>query len=155
MSESTSASPSASASLAPEIAAAAQVHTPEGAVEFAKLVTTEIGRAWASNDPANLMAMSLDRCRGCAVLGRGVNEQATEGVRPAEQRVVIEGAQIFAQYEEAQAEVDVLGIEKATNLIDTDGKVVDQLPEEVLRLRIGLIWGASGWRVGEIMAVNV
>ena len=74
---------------------------------------------------------------------------------PAEPRITIDDVQLFSPYTGDRVEVDVLGKEKATTVVNSAGKVVGQLDEAVLRLRLGLLWTEGGWRVGEMMVVNV
>lgn len=153
VSESSSPSPSASATI--EIPEAARAHTPEGGIEFAKFAVLQGGHALHENNASLFMALTLPECRGCAGIRDAVESQRAEGRRHAEQRISIIGAQLFSPPTATTLEIDLLGTEAAVDVVDANGEVVDHLAEEVLRVRIGLIWVESGWKLGEIAVVDL
>lgn len=138
-----------------DIPEAARAHTEAGAIEFTKVAVTMAGKSFAENDSAPFMSLTDPGCKGCTAVATEIANQVASDRHPAEPRITIDDVQLFSPYTGDRVEVDVLGKEKATTMVNSAGKVVGQLDEAVLRLRLGLLWTEGGWRVGEMMVVNV
>ncbi len=151
----TSASPTPSASASVTIPEEAKAHTPEGGIAFAKFAILEAGQALAINDASRFEDLALPTCKSCAVVSSTVADQLAQNKWAPKQRIVLSGAQQFDVYEADRMQVDLLGKEVASDLVDKTGAVVGHVDEAVLRMRMALTWTADGWRVYEMAAVNV
>lgn len=148
-----SASPTPSASI--EVPEAARAHTTEGGIEFAKFAVMQASRALQSNDAAIFDQLTLDSCSGCGAVAEGVEAQKSAGETVQIARAEISGAQLFAPETDRGLEVDVIGVERATDVRDSAGKVVRSLPEAPLRMRVAVSWTDGRWWVAQMAAVKI
>lgn len=159
-SPSTSGSPSASESSSPsasisvDIPEAARAHTEAGAIEFAKFAATKAGEAIHKGDASIFLSLTEPTCQGCTAVAAVVKNQKEADERPAQPRIVVNGAQLFGPPEAERVQVDIAATEKAVEVIRANGEVVRIAPEAPFPLRMGLIWTSSGWRIGEMKVIQ-
>ncbi|MBP6997758.1 MAG: hypothetical protein KBB39_16615 [Phycicoccus sp.] len=140
----TSVSPTPSPSVS--VPEAARAHTQEGGIEFAKYYATLMSDSYTVPSSAEVRALSLDTCGACDVIIESLDDYVRDGYRVRESRIELEGAQLSSAYTDAEFTVDVLGREKATDIVDMSGKVIKPVPETTVRLRLKVEWTADGWR---------
>lgn len=148
----TSVSPTPSPSVS--VPEAARAHTQEGGIEFAKYYVTELGKAQSAPDATVIDALTLSDCAGCGLISKTVHEYVAGGYRIRDSRLTVDGAQASSVVTDIGFDIDVLGTERASVLLDSTGSVVRETPEARLWLRVGVQWTDQGWRVARLDSVT-
>jgi hypothetical protein len=136
------------------IPAAAKQRTPDGAKAFAQFFLDVASRAFVSNDPRPLQALSQTQCTGCDVLVKVITEQRASGERPRQPRFVFEAANVQPQTQQGIFVVDVIGTERDVEVVDDSGRVLRRSGSAPSWTRSTLAWTNEGWRVRQLAAVK-
>jgi hypothetical protein len=150
-SPSVSPSPSSSAPSAPvSIPAAARANTQEGAVEFAKFFLTAGSRAETNWDNSVVRSLSDARCTTCEQQMASIDERRAKGERTKDTRFQPVSTQVGPGPVVGSYSVDVLAKFKATDVLDSSGRVLRSLPEETQGFRVYVQRGTQGWTVTQV-----
>lgn len=148
----TSVSPTPSPSVS--VPEAARAHTQEGGIEFATFYATEASDAYFTQDASTLRGLALGSCTGCLGIADAVDRYRDGDVHVRERRLTLVGAQASSPFAESGFDVDVIGTESASAVVNSSGTMVQDAPEAQLYVRVTLVWTDNAWRVAQLASVH-
>jgi hypothetical protein len=151
-----SASPTTTAApkTDPNIPAAARAHTPDGAAAFVKYFYSRLNVAWGQPRAGPLAPLSLPGCKTCRTLEDTARDMVAKRRQMRGDTARIDSADAGLTESNGDQVVIVTGSQLKTSVVDSNGKIVQDLPADRIRDLATTRWVASGWRVSEIKVLK-
>ncbi len=134
----------------PGIPPAARVDSIEGGQEFVRYVIAQFNRSWTDADPTLLVPLCLPSSKTCAAYIGTAQDYRSRGLRyagiPFDARTIVGLA-----WTPGHATVRARGSQPAGHVVDSNGSVVETVPESNGGLVFVLEFRA-GWQVAELKA---
>lgn len=140
-----------SAVVVPE---AARAHTQAGAEAFARFYLRATSGAFMTLDLSTVRGLSRQTCGGCRAIEKAIDDQAALGLRVPTVRLSIRASNVQPGGTSDSHIVDVIGEERASDLVDRNGRAVSHLAAMPMWSRVGVMWADGAWRVSELSAVK-
>ncbi len=149
--------PTASASTAPtaaypaDVPAEARANTPAGAIAFAKYFFGLVNKAYTTPQAGLIAPLSDANCKTCATF-----EGNSQSYVDLHRRHTMEPVQLVEVSlardtpPNATRTVDVLFRQRPSQIVESDGRVVETLKERQILFAVDLVWRDGSWLASSI-----
>lgn len=142
-----SAAPTASAS--PTLGAA---HTKAGAQAFSVHFFQQVNRAWSTPDPTSLDGLYTRACKTCAAIRGSAADYKSRELRYRDTPLTGISSISLTDAVGGTTRVRVTAAQKASAIVDRNGKVVESVPRTASTFLLTLTWVRQSWQVSLMQA---